>query len=176
MDISKVFKSIDDKLWKGGVANALDYMEQSSWILFLKYLSDQEEERLFEAEIEGKTYQPIFQPQFLWSEWACKRNEDGTRDHTQDLTGEDLINFVDDELFPYLESFQSATDNNQSIEGKIAIVVAVLAIVYSKAGDMSGGLDTFFLVISRLQLHMQRLQFELEYSPAQRIRGWTPQT
>ena len=119
MDISKVFKSIDDKLWKGGVANALDYMEQSSWILFLKYLSDQEEERLFEAEIEGKTYQPIFQPQFLWSQWACKRNEDGTRDHTQDLTGEDLINFVDDELFPYLESFQSATDNNQSIEGKI---------------------------------------------------------
>ncbi|SVC63688.1 uncharacterized protein METZ01_LOCUS316542, partial [marine metagenome] len=72
MDISQAFKNIDNKLWKGGVANALDYMEQSSWILFLKYLSDQEENRLFEAELEGKDYQPVFQKQYLWKQWACK--------------------------------------------------------------------------------------------------------
>ena len=49
MNITQAFKNIDNKLWKGGVANALDYMEQSSWILFLKYLSDQEKDREFEA-------------------------------------------------------------------------------------------------------------------------------
>ena len=122
MDISKAFKNIDNKLWKGGVANALDYMEQSSWILFLKYLSDQEENRLFEAELEGKDYQPVFQKQYLWKQWACKRDKDGKRNNTDDLTGDDLLAFVNDKLFPYLKSFQTGTENTHTIENKIGQV------------------------------------------------------
>ena len=39
----EAFKNIDDVLWKdAGCSSELDYIEQTSWILFLKYLDDYE--------------------------------------------------------------------------------------------------------------------------------------
>ena len=53
----QTFKNIDDVLWKeAGCTTELDYTEQTSWILFLKYLDDLEQERSLEAELEGKSY------------------------------------------------------------------------------------------------------------------------
>src|ERR1035441_8837020 len=47
-----IFKSIDDILRKeAGCTTELDYTEQSSWLLFLKYLDDLEEERAVEADL-----------------------------------------------------------------------------------------------------------------------------
>jgi hypothetical protein len=46
----QTFKNIDDVLWKeSGCTTELDYTEQSSWILFLKYLDDLEHERALKA-------------------------------------------------------------------------------------------------------------------------------
>ena len=40
------FKNIDDTLWKdAGCSSELDYIEQTSWVLFLKYLDDYETEK-----------------------------------------------------------------------------------------------------------------------------------
>ncbi len=53
----QIFKNIDDVLWKeSGCTTELDYTEQSSWMLFLKYLDDLEGERAIEAELVGKPY------------------------------------------------------------------------------------------------------------------------
>lgn len=53
----QVFKNIDDVLWKeAGCSSELDYTEQTSWMLFLKYLDDLEGERAIEAELVGKRY------------------------------------------------------------------------------------------------------------------------
>ena len=42
----QIYKRIDDNLWKdSGCGSELDYVEQSSWILFLKYLDDLEKSR-----------------------------------------------------------------------------------------------------------------------------------
>ena len=50
-----VFKRIDDVLWKdAGCTSELDYTEQSSWLLFLKYLDDLEAERAIEADLAGQ--------------------------------------------------------------------------------------------------------------------------
>ena len=47
----QTFKNIDDVLWKeAGCTTELDYTEQTSWLLFLKYLDDLEQERSLEAE------------------------------------------------------------------------------------------------------------------------------
>ena len=52
------FKNIDDVLWKeAGCTTELDYTEQTSWILFLKYLDDLEQERKMEAELVDKPYE-----------------------------------------------------------------------------------------------------------------------
>jgi type I restriction enzyme M protein len=51
----QTFKNIDDVLWKeAGCATELDYTEQTSWILFLKYLYDLEKANQQRAELAGK--------------------------------------------------------------------------------------------------------------------------
>jgi type I restriction enzyme M protein len=53
----QAFKNIDDVLWKEvGCTTELDYTEQTSWLLFLKYLDNLEQERAAEAELVGKDY------------------------------------------------------------------------------------------------------------------------
>ena len=49
-----------------GVANELDYVEQTSWVLFLKYLHDLEAERRDRAELDGADYTPIIDGAFRW--------------------------------------------------------------------------------------------------------------
>jgi type I restriction enzyme M protein len=51
----QAFKNIDDILWKvAGCTTELDYTEQTSWLLFLKYLDGLEQDKAMEAELEGK--------------------------------------------------------------------------------------------------------------------------
>jgi len=55
----QTFKNIDDILHKdAGCGSELDYVEQSSWVLFLKYLDDLEKERESAASLAGKDYTP----------------------------------------------------------------------------------------------------------------------
>src|SRR4030065_357499 len=56
----QTFKNIDDILHKdAGCSSELDYVEQTSWILFLKYLDDFEKEKKTAEKLAGKTYNPI---------------------------------------------------------------------------------------------------------------------
>ena len=58
----QTFKNIDDVLWKeAGCSSELDYTEQTSWLLFLKYLDDLEGERAMQAELVGKNYDFIIE-------------------------------------------------------------------------------------------------------------------
>lgn len=52
----QAFKNIDDVLWKEAGCTELDYTEQTSWLLFLKYLDDLEKDKADEAALEGKKY------------------------------------------------------------------------------------------------------------------------
>jgi type I restriction enzyme M protein len=105
-----------------GVANELDYVEQISWVLFLKYLHDLETERRDRAELEGKDYAPIIDDDFRWDLWAVPRDENGEIDHKTAMTGDDLIAFVNDELFPYLASFRKSAEGPRTIQYKIGEV------------------------------------------------------
>lgn len=107
----QTFKNIDDILHKdAGCGSELDYVEQTSWILFLKYLDDLEKERQLAAELRGEEYTPIIADEYRWEVWATPKKEDGTFDHNNALTGDDLRDFVNVELFPYLAKFKQVTD------------------------------------------------------------------
>lgn len=116
----QAFKSIDDILRRdAGCATDIDYIEQTSWILFLKYLDDLEEERQSEAELEGKTYRNIIEPEHRWARWAAPKTKDGKLDHHKALAGDDLRDFVNLKLFPYLHDFKKKNaDNPATIEYK----------------------------------------------------------
>ena len=108
------FRNIDDALWKDpGCTSELDYTEQTSWILFLKYLDDLETVKQMEAELQGKKYTPIIEAKYRWPVWACPKDAHGKLDHHKALSGKDLVEFVNQQLFPYLKGFkQKATGPN----------------------------------------------------------------
>src|ERR1017187_10807737 len=98
----QTFKNIDDILHKdAGCSSELDYVEQTSWVLFLKYLDDLEKDKKTSAELSGKTYSPIIGREYKWENWAMPKSKDGKLDHHKALTGDDLKDFVDLKLFPY---------------------------------------------------------------------------
>jgi type I restriction enzyme M protein len=104
----QTFKNIDDILHKdAGCGSELDYVEQTSWVLFLKYLEDLERDKQSAAELSGNTYQPIIEEQYKWHVWATPKTPDGKLDHHKALTGDDLKDFVDHQLFPYLKKFKA---------------------------------------------------------------------
>lgn len=116
----QVFKNIDDILHKdAGCGSELDYIEQTSWILFLKYLDDFEIDKKKQAELIGKKYAYIIRPEFRWRTWAAPRNKEGKIDHHRALSGDDLKDFVDHELFPYLKKFKQEAISANIIEYKI---------------------------------------------------------
>lgn len=113
------FKNIDNALRNdSGVSTALDYVEQTSWILFLKYLDDLEKDKEIEAKLAGKEYQNILEEKFKWDVWACPKKK-GKLDHNEALSGEDLKDFVDHKLFPYLKKFKQEDTDQKTIEYKI---------------------------------------------------------
>ena len=116
----QIFKNVDGLLRKdSGCTGELDYTEQSSWLLFLKYLDALEEDRKVEAELDGTQFVPILDEKYRWSHWAAPRNAAGDIDYNAAKTGPDLLDFVNDELFPYLKSFKQTAATNSSIEYKI---------------------------------------------------------
>ena len=119
------FKNIDNILHTdSGCGTELDYVEQTSWILFLKYLDDLEETKKTEAALSGKKYKYILSPEYRWNAWACPKDSDGKLDHSKALDGDDLKDFVDHKLFPYLKKFKS--EEPDTIEYKIGEIFSEL--------------------------------------------------
>jgi type I restriction enzyme M protein len=116
----QAFKNIDDVLWKeAGCTTELDYTEQTSWLLFLKYLDDLEQDKAIEAKLEGKKYSFILEEPYRWETWAAPKGKDGQIDHNKALVGDDLTKFVNQKLFPYLHGFTQKATGPNTIEYKI---------------------------------------------------------
>ncbi len=123
----QAFKNIDDILHRdAGVGTELDYIEQTSWILFLKYLDDLEEEKKKAAKLSGRAYKPIIAPQYRWEVWAAPKTPQGKLDHNKALSGDDLNTFVDRDLFPYLKKFKASAESPDTIEYKIGEIFSEL--------------------------------------------------
>ena len=123
----QTFKNIDDILHKdAGCGSELDYVEQTSWVLFLKYLDDLENDKATAAELTGKIYTPIIAPEYQWNTWAAPKDDDGKIDHHKALTGDDLEDFVNIQLFPYFKKYKQSAESADTIEYKIGEIFSEL--------------------------------------------------
>src|SRR5271154_2299200 len=107
----QAFRNIDDVLRKeAGCGTELDYAEQSSWLLFLKYLDGLEQDRADEAALDGKKYSFILDKSYRWEAWAAPKDKDGKIDHNKVQSGDNLREIIDhiDEL-----RFRSQTDKHE---------------------------------------------------------------
>lgn len=110
-----------------GISGAMHYTEQTSWVLFLKFLDDYESEKEDEAILSGKPYTPVLDVEHRWSTWACPKNDEGKLDLKRARSGEDLTDYVNGQLFPYLKAFATnITADPKSFTYKIGAIFQYL--------------------------------------------------
>ncbi len=164
----QAFKNIDDILWKdAGASSELDYTEQTSWLLFLKYLDDLEKDKAMEAELEGKTYSYILDEPYRWEQWAAPRNGGGRIDHNKALTGDDLKDFVDRKLFPYLRGFTQRASGPNTIEYKIGEIFGEIKNKLQSGYNLREVIE----IIDGLRFRSQAEKHELSYLYEAKIRN-----
>ena len=144
----QVFKNIDEVLWKeAGCTTELDYTEQSSWMLFLKYLDDLEHERALKAQLQGKPYEFIIDEKHRWSVWAAPKKPDGSFDHDNALSGDDLIDFVDRDLFPYLHGFRQRATGPDTVEYKIGEIFGEIKSKFRSGYSLRDALELTLVLL-----------------------------
>jgi type I restriction enzyme M protein len=164
----QAFKNIDNTLREdAGVSSELDYVEQTSWILFIKYLDDLEETKSKEAQLTGKTYENIIAPEFRWNAWAVPKNPDGSIDHNKAVTGDDLLDFINDKLFPYLKRFKHESESADTIEYKIGEVFSELKNKIQSGYTLRNILD----VVDSLHFQTSEEKHELSHLYESKIKN-----
>lgn len=123
---SKINRITDILRRDDGISGAMHYTEQVSWILFLKFLNDYENEKAIEAELIGEDYHFVLSPQYRWHTWAAPKDAQGKLDIINADSGDDLLEFVNKSLFPYLKSFKSADEDPKSLKYKIGAIFEFL--------------------------------------------------
>ena len=163
----QAFKNIDDILRKeSGCTTELDYTEQTSWLLFLKYLDGLEQDKATEAELEGKQYSFILDKPYRWEEWAAPKGKDRQLDHNKAVTGDDFRDFVNQKLFPYLNDFKLKASGPNTIEYKIGEIFGEINNKISSGYNLREIIDH----IDELQFRSQTEKHELSALYEEKIK------
>lgn len=164
----QTFKNIDDVLWKeAGCATELDYTEQTSWILFLKYLDDLEKANEQKAELAGKKYTCIIDRAHRWAVWAAPKKKDGSFDHDKAKTGDDLIDYVNRDLFPYLQGFRTRAEGANTIEYKIGEIFGEIKNKFQSGYSLRDALE----LVDQLSFRSQQEKHELSHLYEAKLRN-----
>ena len=163
----QAFNAIDDALsTEAGCTTELDYAEQTSWLLFLKYLDALEQDRADIAALEGRRYTHILDKRFRWESWASPKGKDGRLDIGSALSGDDLIDFVNQKLFPYLRGFKEKADGPNTIEYKIAEIFGELKNRFTSGFTLREVIDR----IDELRFRSQTEKHELSQIYEEKIK------
>ncbi len=115
--LGSLIKSARDIMRKDkGLNGDLDRLPLLTWIMFLKFLDDLEQQRADEAKLGGKKFRAAIEPPYRWRDWAA---------NLQGITGDELLSFINQDeatlpngkrgpgLFAYLRSVTSANGDNR---------------------------------------------------------------
>ena len=78
------------------------------------------------AQLEGRYYLHILDPEYRWERWEAPKAANGQIDHNNALTGDDLKDFVNTKLFPYLHGFKQKAEGPDTIQHKIGEICGEL--------------------------------------------------
>src|SRR5205823_12144340 len=102
--LSSTIKSVRDLLRKdAGLSGDTDRLPQLTWLLFLKSFDDAEYAR---EEMLGDIFVPVIEPPYRWRDWAA------VEDKTSRMTGDELLEFVNSDLIPYLALLSGSSDRD----------------------------------------------------------------
>src|ERR1044072_1750668 len=167
-NFEQAFRNIDDVLRKeAGCTTELDYTEQTSWLLFLKYLDGLEQDRADEAALDEKKYNYILDKAYRWESWAAPKTADGKLDHNQAMVGDDLRDFVNQKLFPYLHGFKQKASGSNTIEYKIGEIFGEIKNKISSGYNLREIIDH----IDELRFRSQNEKHELSHLYEAKIKN-----
>lgn len=114
--LSSIIKACRNHMRKDkGLSGDSDRLPMLTWIMFLKFLDDNEQIQEMNAQLEGRTFRPAIEAPYRWRDWAKDIR----------LSGDDLLHFINDEsfelekdkpapgLFKYLRELQSETGTSR---------------------------------------------------------------
>jgi type I restriction enzyme M protein len=164
----QAFRNIDDILHKdAGSSSELDYTEQTSWLLFLKYLDALEQDKASEAALDGRKYSFILETPYRWDAWAAPKTVEGKADHDKSMTGDDLREFVDTVLFPYLRGFKESATGPNTIEYKIGEIFGEIRSKFQSGYNLREVIE----IIDGLRFRSQTEKHELSHLYEAKIRN-----
>jgi type I restriction enzyme M protein len=168
MELQQKINRLTDILRRDdGISGAMHYTEQISWVLFLKFLDDFEEEKEGEALLNGTEYNRIISEEFQWDNWACPKDNNGNLDLKNAKTGDDLTRFVNDLLFPYLKRFKENILELKSMKYKIGNIFEFLDNRIASGHTLREVLD----IIDTLNFQSQDELFELSHVYENLLQG-----
>ena len=106
-----------------------------------------------------KEYSYIIDPQYRWDAWAAPKDASGQFDHNTALTGSDLMDYVDNELFPYLKSFKQRAERPNTIQYKIGEIFGEIKNKIQSGYSLRDALEK----IDELRFRSQEEKHELSH-------------
>ncbi len=131
------------------------------------FLDDLERANEQKAELAGKKYQPIIDAKHRWSIWAAPKKKDGSFDHDKALTGDDLIKYVDEKLFPYLKGFRTRAEGADTIEHKIGEIFSEIENKFRSGYSLRDALE----LVDGLSFKSQQEKHELSHLYEAKLRN-----
>ena len=120
-----------------------------------------------EAELIGKPYAFIIDPAHRWSKWAAPKKPGGAFDHDNALSGDDLIDYVNRRLFPYLQGFKQRASGPDTIEYKIGEIFSEVKNRFQSGYSLRDALE----LIDELRFRSQQEKHELSHLYEAKIKN-----
>jgi type I restriction enzyme M protein len=159
----KTLKNIDDTLrQEAACASEQGYIEQATWLLFLKYIDALEHGKAIEAGLEGRQYDYIIGEPYRWGAWAAPKDRQGKLDHSAAMSGDDLHDFVDRILFPYLRRFREKGGGPDTLEYKIGEIFGAIDNRFQSGHSLRTAINHFDELRFGLQAEKQELSRQYE--------------
>lgn len=109
MAVNNLIKRLQNEMRSdAGLSGDAQRIEQMTWLIFLKVYDAQENEWALNAFNERKSFKSVIPKPLRWRNWAPD-HKDGKA-----LTGDDLLNFINNDLFPTLKALTLSADAPQS--------------------------------------------------------------
>src|SRR5438034_3583700 len=136
-------------------------------MLYLRHVDDVEQANEQKSELQGKKYEYIIGKGHRWSVWAAPKKRDGSFDHDKALTGDDLIKYVDEKLFPYLKGFRTRAEGANTIEYKIGEIFSEIENKFRSGYSLRDALD----LVDGLSFRSQQEKHELSHLYEAKLRN-----
>ena len=110
-EVKSKIDSIWNKFWSGGIANPLNAIEQITALIFLKLLSEKDNQKIRQASFTGEEYISIFEndPQAKW-------------DNFKEQDSETMLHTVRDIAFPFIKKYNEGSEFNKSLKDLAFII------------------------------------------------------